>query len=229
MRPDRSTRASAQPVLAHAELEGAVASLRPLVREDAEPAFAMLHGHDEILRWLVWNGPRNAAELEPFYARWATRSATGCDYHFAICDRATGAFRGCIGPRFLGHPRLGDVGYWIASDAWGRGLGTDALRLVCHLCFEHLDAALLYAYVFVGNAASRRVLERVGFRYEYLARGKVLKHGEPVDEWYFTLAPDEWRAAAGGWRPEREVVRLEDVRLEDVRLEDGAETPSARP
>ena len=197
-----------EPVLEHAELSGERVRLRPLVSADVERAYPMLRENDAILRWLVWDGPESPGDLERFYAEWVRRGECGYDYHFAICDAESGEFAGCIGPRFSGHPRLGDVGYWLGTDYWGRGLMTEAVKLVNHLCFRHLGASVLYAYVFVGNTGSRTVLERAGYRCEYTARGKVVKRGEPVDEWYFTCSRASWERDFAAFAPREENVRL---------------------
>jgi RimJ/RimL family protein N-acetyltransferase len=52
------------------------------------------------------------------------------------------------------------VGYWLGRSYWGRGLGTRALREF--LLLE--PTRPLYADTDVGNTASRRLLERCGFR-----------------------------------------------------------------
>ncbi|KPH97458.1 GCN5-related N-acetyltransferase [Actinobacteria bacterium OK074] len=53
------------------------------------------------------------------------------------------------------------LGYWLGSAYWGRGIGTAALRLYL-ADVEYVRP--LYADVHVGNTASIRLLERLGFR-----------------------------------------------------------------
>lgn len=49
----------------------------------------------------------------------------------------------------------------------GRGFGTQAERLVLRYAFEELGMTVVYADVAQGNARSRHVLEKVGFRYTH--------------------------------------------------------------
>lgn len=189
-----------QPRLRHARVVGERVELRPLRAADADEAFPLIHAQEEVLRWLVWEGPRDLDELRSSYAEFCRPSDEGDDYRFAIVDRERGEFAGSIGPRFQGHPGLGDLGYWLAQRAWGRGLASEALRLLTHLCFRELEAQVLYGYVFVGNEASRRVLEKVGYEHEYTARGKTLKRGQPIDEWYLALSRNAW-ARQPDWEP----------------------------
>jgi RimJ/RimL family protein N-acetyltransferase len=52
------------------------------------------------------------------------------------------------------------LGYWLGRDHWGRGVATTALALF--LC--ELTVRPVHAYVAGHNIASRRVLEKCGFR-----------------------------------------------------------------
>jgi RimJ/RimL family protein N-acetyltransferase len=52
-----------------------------------------------------------------------------------------------------------NVGYWISREHWGKGIATQALRLLL------LEVAIrpLHAYVATSNGASLRVLQKCGF------------------------------------------------------------------
>lgn len=52
------------------------------------------------------------------------------------------------------------VGYWIGKEYWGRGIATRALAEF----LRHVDERPLNARVLKGHVASRRVLEKCGFR-----------------------------------------------------------------
>lgn len=74
-----------------------------------------------------------------------------------------------VGDEIVGRMDLVEVGsrqavfgYWLAADATGRGLTTMAGRAVVGLA-RSLDIDEIYAGVTTGNAASERVLERLGF------------------------------------------------------------------
>ena len=51
------------------------------------------------------------------------------------------------------------VGYWIGREFWGRGIGTEALRLFV----AEIETRPLWAHVVVANRGSQRVLEKCGF------------------------------------------------------------------
>jgi RimJ/RimL family protein N-acetyltransferase len=59
------------------------------------------------------------------------------------------------------HAGRREVGYWIGSDYWGRGVATRALALF----LEQERTRPLFAGVARQNAGSRRVLEKCGFTF----------------------------------------------------------------
>jgi len=83
-----------------------------------------------------------------------------------------------------------EVGYWLFAHARGRGVATRAVRAAADHAFAN-GIGRLEAHVRVGNTASERVLERLGFEREGVKR-KLLRHeGRRVDATLFSLlAPD---------------------------------------
>lgn len=55
------------------------------------------------------------------------------------------------------------LAFYLAREYWGRGLATEAGRAFIEFGFGQLHLARIVATVEVGNAASRRVLEKLGF------------------------------------------------------------------
>jgi ribosomal-protein-alanine N-acetyltransferase len=55
-----------------------------------------------------------------------------------------------------------ELAYRLRKEAWGRGLATEAAAAVLRYAFEEMDAPRVVADLDAGNAASLRVLEKVG-------------------------------------------------------------------
>ena len=71
-----------------------------------------------------------------------------------------------------------EVTYWIGRSYWGRGIATDALNV-----FLAVDRSRpLYAHVASDNAASRRVLEKCGFRVIATEQGFAEARSAEVEE-----------------------------------------------
>lgn len=204
--------ASEQATLADLDVAGELVRLRPVRPEDAEHAFPMLHGRDAVLRWLVWQGPFDREELADAYGRWLRATDAGANYMLAIEPRAGGPLAGTLSLRFVDHPFVGDVGYWLGERWWGRGFATEAVRLAAHVAFRHLASTALVAEVFHGNDASARVLAKVGFERQDAVELAPLSD-TPVDidrpKWQFALPRRRFARLHTEWAPARDEVRLD--------------------
>jgi ribosomal-protein-alanine N-acetyltransferase len=85
-----------------------------------------------------------------------------------------------------------EVGYWIGVPFWGRGIATEAVRLVTAMAFSrHPDLRRLYALPFASNPASARVLEKAGYQREGVMRQSVIKDGVVQDQWLYAILRHE--------------------------------------
>jgi RimJ/RimL family protein N-acetyltransferase len=91
----------------------------------------------------------------------------------------------------VGTSHRANIGYWLAKPYWGRGLMTEAVRRYTEYAFERLEVVRLTAEVFTWNDASRRVLEKVGFRQEGYFRKHRKKEGRLVDALYYGLLRED--------------------------------------
>lgn len=74
------------------------------------------------------------------------------------------------------------IGYWLGEQFWGRGIMTEAVRLVVDYAFANLDIVRLQAGILGNNPASMRVLEKAGFIKEGVLRNAIVKNGLVMDE-----------------------------------------------
>jgi [ribosomal protein S5]-alanine N-acetyltransferase len=86
-----------------------------------------------------------------------------------------------------------EIGYWLGSSYWGRGIMTEVLALVTGYAFESLNLLRLYALPFADNAASVRVLEKAGYAREGLLRASAVKFGQPRDQLLYAAINPGWR------------------------------------
>lgn len=77
--------------------------------------------------------------------------------------------------------RDGEIGYFLLTDKWSRGIMTEAVRQICEIAFNELDIVRITGLVFGPNIASKRVLEKNGFTLEGLMRQAVSKDGNLYD------------------------------------------------
>jgi RimJ/RimL family protein N-acetyltransferase len=69
-----------------------------------------------------------------------------------------------------------ELGYGFAKPYWGQGLATEVARTWIDYGFHQIGLSRIVAVADPANAASRRVMEKVGLRYERLAH----HHGAEV-------------------------------------------------
>ena len=88
----------------------------------------------------------------------------------------------------------GELGFWLGRDHWGRGIMTEAVGLMLRFAFRELGLCRVYASAFAANTASRRVLEKNGFKLEGTLREAVVRHGERQDFLQFGILRPEYEA-----------------------------------
>jgi len=84
------------------------------------------------------------------------------------------------------------LAYWIAPGAQGEGYATAATGLAMDHAFDERRLHKVSANVLASNAASRRVLEKVGFEHEGTMRDEDFIDGEYVDTDRYGLLAREW-------------------------------------
>jgi ribosomal-protein-serine acetyltransferase len=93
------------------------------------------------------------------------------------------------------------IGYWLAKEAGGRGIMTRAVAAMIAEAFGPWGFRRVEIRVAAGNARSRAIAERLGFREEGLLRAGHTVGGATHDEVvYGRLAEDPPPDAATAWR-----------------------------
>lgn len=74
-----------------------------------------------------------------------------------------------------------ELGYWIGSKYWNRGIMTHVVRQMVDYSFSSLEIVRLYAQVFESNIGSEKVLENAGFVREAVLKKAIYKNGQFLD------------------------------------------------
>lgn len=112
---------------------------------------------------------------------------------WAICrNDPSREFLGVCGfSSHLPEHRRAEIGYWMLHQHWGKGIASECVEAIVRYGFEKLNLHRIGAQVDIGNVASSRLLERLGFSYEGTSRGCELKDGAFIDlKNYSKLASD---------------------------------------
>jgi len=180
-------------------LETARLVLRPW-QEDDIPALHKICQDPDIQRWTTVPSPYAMSDAEWFVRDFTPRGfATGDEATFAALVKETGQIAGAIGlGGVIRHSegrgvRTAEIGYWANADTRGRGYVTEAVREVIRWGFEELGLGRVTWQAFDGNAASRRVIEKLGFTIVGLQRRSHEIQGRQADMWLADILPGELR------------------------------------
>ncbi len=135
--------------------------LRPLRTPDAQ-ALREVYSHPLVEAWI---GPHTRGRVaEEIAYQQAGQAERGWSV-WAMERRDDGRFVGDCGLQPLEHsgPEV-ELGYDLHPDVWGQGLATEAAGAVVQAALGPLGLERLVAVVKPANAASRRVLEKIGMR-----------------------------------------------------------------
>lgn len=168
---------------------------------------------DFLMPWEpTW--PRDALS-RPAYRRrlrhygdaWRKQTA----YSFFIFRRSDDALLGGISLSNIrrGITQSGTLGYWIGKPYARQGIMTEALRRVLSFAFEDLGLHRVTAACLPANVASRRLLEKCGFRQEGYATKYLKINGVWSDHALFAMLREEAVSAA---RKPGDVKDTEDAR-----------------
>lgn len=165
--------------------------LRPWREADAEAVHRACQDPD-IQRWTTVPRPYRPEHALGFVTEVSGRAwAEGSGAPFAVCDPASGDLLGSCGLISIDPAGTGEIGYWTAPWARGRGVMTRATRAVARWSFDGLGLRRLIWQAEVGNHASRLVALRAGFRVDGRLRlADPALHGA-ADGWIGSLLPGE--------------------------------------
>jgi RimJ/RimL family protein N-acetyltransferase len=152
-------------------LTDGVVTLRLWEERDVATLVECIDGDEEMTRWMdAIPQPYLDAEARTWIEQASSFWHAGTSAPFAITDAETGDVLGSVGFAWVGDERIGEVGYWLRSEARGRGLTGRAVRLVSRWSFEELGCERLQLRADADNVASQRVAQKAGFTREALLR-----------------------------------------------------------
>lgn len=183
---------SAQTIPPVPALAGARVRLRPLRESDADDLFA-LHSDPRVMRYWsfpAWTERKQAVER---LAQLERDNAQSEFYTWATTIADADRLAGTVSLFALNRAHLrAELGYALASPAWGKGYATEAVRLAIAFAFDSIGLARLEADIDPRNEASCRLVERVGFRREGLLRKRWHVAGEITDSAMYGLLREEY-------------------------------------
>lgn len=162
--------------------------LRPVVLEDAEDMFA--YASDEETTKFVFEQHRNLMESKISIANYFMKEPLG---KYAIEYKENHQMIGTVDLRVNTNAGLGELGYTLSKNYWGKGLMPEACEVLLQLGFEKLQLVRIEAIHDLRNSKSGRVMEKIGMTKESTLYDAKKLRGEVVDLVKYSLSNKEWQ------------------------------------
>jgi RimJ/RimL family protein N-acetyltransferase len=104
-----------------------------------------------------------------------------------ICLRTDKKLIGCIGLTLRKDIENAELGYWIGEEFWNQGYATEAATALLEYGFHSLNLHKIFAYYFSTNAASGRVMKKIGMVQEGFLKEHVRHWGEYKDLYLYGI------------------------------------------
>ena len=95
---------------------------------------------------------------------------------YAICERESSEAIGAVELKLNGHTEMTErddeceLGYWLGKPFWGRGYMPEAAMELIRHGFEDLGMTMIWCGYYEGNSKSKRVQEKMGFKYHHTCK-----------------------------------------------------------
>jgi RimJ/RimL family protein N-acetyltransferase len=174
--------------------------LRPLVEADADSLWPYV-SDPELPRHMSWTAHTARHETLDFVRSRIEALAAGTELTLAIVHE--GRVHGCIGLHGITwelrawRVDRGELGYWLGPPLRGRGLVTEAARALVDFGFGTLGMHKIMVGCVEENEGSRRVIEKLGFRFVGRLVDDVWRDGRWWTHLHYELLAAEWAARPG--------------------------------
>lgn len=166
--------------------------LRPLAASDA-PALYAIFSDPAVVRYWSSEPWTDISFAEAAIARALEAYRDETELRFAIEVAATRELIGTVAlHHFFNQNNRCELGYALGSRHWGQGYASEALVAALDHGFSAMGLNRIEADIDPRNAASARLLEKLGFRKEGLMPQRWLVHGEYADTAYYGLLRSYW-------------------------------------
>ena len=160
-------------------------SIRPLKKNDAEQLAILANNMN------IWNNvrdyfphPYSIKDAEFFINLTSEENPKltfGIDYNNCLCGVV-----GLVKQNDI-YKHSAELGYWLGEPFWGKGIATEAVKLISKYGFNELKFQRLFSGIFEYNKSSMRVLEKCGFQLEGISKKGLIKNQKIWDEYRYAL------------------------------------------
>jgi ribosomal-protein-alanine N-acetyltransferase len=156
--------------------------LRPFARADAGVVTELAGAFEIADTTISISHPYSLQVAIDWIAGHRRARQRGLGFRFAIIQPDSARLVGCVELRDLNQEHAqAEMGFWIGKPFWGHGYASEAGSAVVRFGFEALGLNRIYAFHMARNAASGKVLQKLGMQREGVLRQRVRKWGRFED------------------------------------------------
>lgn len=138
--------------------------LRPFAREDAPAVFAGWESDPEVARYMFWTAHQDPARSVAWVEEELEKQSADDWYRWAVCSKEDGTLLGTVLLYWEEEYRSFEVSYNFGRVHWGKGYCTEAMEAALAFAGD-LGVGCVMGRRAAVNAASGRVLEKLGFQF----------------------------------------------------------------
>lgn len=171
--------------------------LESVVIEDASALFELVRREKKrLMKYfpISTSAMRSLATTEQYIQSLIRRTETKTMYTFSLQGKKSGDLMGLLFVKNIDWsvPKA-EIAYFITETESGKGIMTNAVRILLKYCFETLKLERVYTRIAPENIGSQRVAIKNGFRLEGTMRNDFrTKSGELLDVHCFGILKEEF-------------------------------------
>jgi ribosomal-protein-alanine N-acetyltransferase len=171
--------------------------LRPISLDDVEGLWPYV-SDPALPRLMSWDAHKDRGETRAYIASQIDALAKGTDLAWTIVHQGKpGGSIGLHGITWGFHAWRVDraeLGYWLAPPLWGRGLMSEAALAATRWAFQTLGLHKVTVGHIEGNEASKRIIEKLGFRHLSVFEEDAWRDGRWLRHPRYEMTAGEWAA-----------------------------------
>jgi len=166
--------------------------LRQFIAEDLANVFKGLSHPDIIKYYGVSYHSMEATKAQLDFFAGLEENETGI--WWAVCSPDNSIFYGAGGLNDLKREhKKAEIGFWLLSDHWGKGIMLEAIPLICKYGFEELGLHRIEGIVETKNSNCKKAMAKLNFSHEGTMIDCEIKNGEFISLDIYAMLKSNFR------------------------------------
>jgi len=167
--------------------------IRPMMEEDFETILQGLKGQNprqnkheeetELTDFFTEDFCKETADKLVQYAK------SDKAYEFRVFKKEDGSYIGGVIIKTIkrGNFQWAEVGYWLLNQHWGKGYGSEMVKVMNDIAFNELAFHRIEAHINLDNIASQKTAEAAGMKFECIRKGFIFESDEWTDNMIYVI------------------------------------------